>query len=235
MRAALSGFLLEAHWLLRDATRQRGSPPGSALERDLEAIATARWLRTERRVRRGPHGGVYYSGLSPETDLFVYDGPEFLHIEAKDLSSPLSRVITTEFWARALDLHLGRARASLPESSKAHFPVLVIANQATDDLRGACVRWGICLVEPNRVPFPVLGSHPDAMGGLLQQAGCSLQDLKLAALPYNDRFPRGSDGILLPFGSLRSKGAMTALLRLQQLATHANIPCVTKPSTTSHK
>lgn len=222
MRAALSSFLLEAHWLLRDASRHRGSPPGSALERDLEAIATARWLRTERRVRRGPHGGVYYSGLSPETDLFVYDGPEFLQIEAKDLSNPLGRVIPTEFWARALDLHLGRVRDSLPESRKRHFPVLVVANQAADELRGACIRWGLCLLEPSRLPLPVLASRPDELASELRQAGSSLQDLSWAILPYNDRFPRDSDGVLFPFGPLRSKGALEALLRFQQLATQAS-------------
>jgi hypothetical protein len=222
MRAALSRFLLEAHWLLRDAGRNRGSPPGVALERDLEAIAADRWLRTERRVRRGPHGGVYYSGLSPETDLFVYDGPEFLHIEAKDHSSPLGRVIPTEFWARALDLHLGRARDSLPESRNAHFPVLVVANQATDELRGACIRWGLCLLEPSRLPFPVLASLHVELTDLLQQAGSCHYDLNWASLPYNDRFPRGSEGVLFPFGPLRSKGALAALLRFQQLATNAN-------------
>lgn len=68
------------------------------------------------RTARAPwaHGGVYYSGLMPETDLFVYDGPAFLHIEAKDWSGLLSRSIVTEFWARALDLHLGLSgRAAL--------------------------------------------------------------------------------------------------------------------------
>lgn len=225
MRAALSGFLLEAHWLLRDPLRQRGSPPGSALERDLMAMASARLLPSERRVRRGPHGGVYYSGLSPETDLFVYDGPEFLQIEAKDLSSPITRVIPTEFWARAFDLHLGRARDSLPESRNLHFPILVVSSQATDELRGACVRWGISLLEPDRLPFPVLASDPNAIRGVLQRAGCSLQDLNWAALPYNHRFPRLSDGVQFPFGPLRSKGALAALLRFQRLATHSNIPC----------
>lgn len=222
MRAVLSSFLLEAHWLLRNASRHRGSPAGSALERDLEAIANARWLRTERRVRRGPHGGVYYSGLSPETDLFVYDGPEFLQIEAKDLSKPLNRAIATEFWARALDLHLGRARDSLPESRKEHFPVLVVTNQATDELRGACIRWGICLLEPSRLPLPVLASRPDELAEPLRHAGSNLQDLNWAALPYSDRFPRGPAGVLFPFGPLRSKAALKALLRFQQLATQAS-------------
>ncbi len=84
MRDSLSEFLWDAYRLLRDQSRDRGTPPGSALERDLQELAQLRWLHTERRTRRGPHGGTYYSGLSPETDLFVYDGPEFLHIEAKD-------------------------------------------------------------------------------------------------------------------------------------------------------
>lgn len=224
MRAALSSFLLEAHSLLRDASRDRGCPPGSALERNLEAIATARWLRTERRVRRGPHGGVYYSGLCPETDLFVYDGPEFLQIEAKDLSDRLGRVIPTEFWARALDLHLGRARDSLPESRREHYPVLVVTSQATDELRGACIRWGLCLLEPSRLPLPILASRHDELAELLRQAGSSPQDLSWAALPYNGRFPRESDGVLFPFGPLRSKGALRALLRFQELATEAICP-----------
>src|SRR5437868_14250163 len=143
MRAALSGFLLEAYWLLRDVSRYRGSPPGSALECDLEAIAKARWLHSERRVRRGPRGSAYYSGLSPETDLFVYDGPQFLQIEAKDLSNPLSRVIPTEFWARAIELHLGSMRDSIPESRKAHIPVFVVSIGASENLRTACILWVI--------------------------------------------------------------------------------------------
>jgi hypothetical protein len=223
MRAALSGFLLEAYWLLRDASRYRGSPPGSALERDLEAIASARWLRTERRARRGAHGGVYYSGLKPETDLFVYDGPEFLQIEAKDLSNRLTRVIPTEFWARALDLHLGQASNSLPESRKVQFPVLVVANHATDELRGACIRWGLCLLEPSRLPLAVLASYPDDFTDLLQQAGSCRHALNWAALPFNARFPRDSNGILLPFAQLRSKESLSALLRFQKLATQANV------------
>jgi hypothetical protein len=72
----------------------------------------------------------------------------------------------------------------------------------------------------------VLASYPDAAKALLQQAGCSIHDLKWASLPYNDRFPRESDGVLFPFGPLRSKGALTALLRFQQLATRADIVCV---------
>ncbi len=223
MRAGLASFLYEAHCLLRDAKRSRGSPPGSALERDLESIAAARWLRTERRVRRGPHGGAYYSGLSPETDLFVYDGPEFLQVEAKDFSSPVGRVIPTEFFARALDLHLGRARDSLPESRRAHFPILVVASQAADELRVACMRWGICLLEPGRVPFPVLSFRADQFAPLVRQAGSSFRDLDWVSLPYNERFPRADDGVLFPFGPLRSKGAVAALLRFQHLATREHL------------
>ena len=87
MRPALSRYLLDVYRLLRDEHRERGLRPGPALERDLEGLAQSRWLHTERRARRGPFGGAYYSGLAPETDLFVYDGPQFLHVEAKDLDN----------------------------------------------------------------------------------------------------------------------------------------------------
>jgi hypothetical protein len=221
MRASLSDYLLEVHLLLRDTNRRRGTPPGSALERDLEAIANARWLRAERRVRRGPHGGVYYSGLAPETDLFVYDGPEFLQIEAKDLSGPMSRTVPTEFWARSLDLHLGRAKDSLPDACKAHYAVLVASTDVSDQLRGACIRWGICLLEPGRVPLPVLASQEEAIT-LLQEANCSVQSLKWACRPYNERFPRCAGGVQFPFGPIRSKPSVAALLRFQHLATQVN-------------
>lgn len=222
MRASLSDYLLAVHLLLRDAGRQRGTPPGSALEHDLESIANARWLRAERRVRRGPHGGAYYSGLTPETDLFVYDGPEFLQIEAKDLSGPMTRTIPTEFWARSLDLHLGRARDSLPEARKAHYPVLVASTVVSDRLRGACLRWGICLLEPARLPFPALASQEEVITDLLQEANCSLQDLRWACLPYNEKFPRYAGGVQFPFGPIRSKLSLAGLLRFQHLATQVS-------------
>lgn len=219
MRTALSSYLLEVHQLLGDQRRDRGIWPGSALERDLQALAESRWLHAERRVRRGPYGGVYYSGLRPETDLFVYDGPEFLQIEAKDLTGSMSRAIPTEFWARALDLHLGRARDTLPEARKDHYPVLVFSTSVTDELRAACIRWGISLLEPRRIPFAILGFLEDGIGDCLQQAGCSAEDLRWACLPYNDRFPRNNGGVLFPFGPIRSKPAVAALLRLQRIAT----------------
>ena len=220
MRASLSDYLLQVHLLLRDVSRRRGMPPGSALEHDLEAIAQARWLRAERRVRRGPHGGVYFSGLNPETDLFVYDGPEFLHIEAKDLAVPLGRAIPTEFWARSMDLHLGRARALLPEARYAHYPVLVTSTDVSDLLRIACIRWGICLLEPSRVPFQVLASREGELTNLLPEANCSLEDLRWACLSYNERFPRYTGGIQFPFGPIRSRRAVVALLQVQCRATH---------------
>jgi hypothetical protein len=222
MRTSLSDYLLDVHLLLRDTNRRRGTPPGSALECDLEAIANARWLRAERRVRRGPYGAVYYSGLSPETDLFVYDGPEFLQIEAKDLCRPMSRTTAAEFWARSLDLHIGRAKDSLEGPRKAHYPVLVVSTDVSDQLRGACIRWGICLLEPGRVPFPVLASQEAAITDLLQEVNCSLQALTWACRPYNERVPRYAGGVQFPFGPIRSRGSVAALLRFQQLATRVN-------------
>jgi hypothetical protein len=218
MRTALSQYLLDVHCLLRDRHRDRGSPPGAYLERDLEVLARSRRLYTERRVRRGPHGGVYYSGLSPETDLFVYDEPQFLHIEAKDLCGGLARAVTTEFWARALDLHLGRTRDTLSDSWMDHYSVLVVSSDLSDQMRAACIRWSICLVEPRRIPLAALGSIGLELGDHLQSAGCSAEDLRWACLPFNSRFPKDQNCVLLPFGRRRD---VDALLRFQRLATFA--------------
>jgi hypothetical protein len=221
MRAALSRYLLDVYLLLRDEQRQRGFRPGPALERDLEVLAQERWLHTERRVHRGPFGGAYYSGLGPETDLFVYDGPQFLHVEAKDLTGTLARAVPTEFWARALDLHLGRARDTLLESPRDHYVVLVISSNSNDRLRAACLRWGICLIEPSRLPFVAIEAMGPSTADHLRQAGCSEQDLQCACLPFNRRFPHEADGVLLPLGRLRSRSVVDALLRFQWIAGRA--------------
>lgn len=218
MRPALSRYLLDVQRLLRDEQRERGLRPGPALERDLERLAQSRWLHTERRARRGPFGGAYYSGLAPETDLFVYDGPQFLHVEAKDLTATLGRAVPTEFWARALDLHLGRACDTLPESPRDHYVVLAISSNSNDVLRAACLRWGICLVEPSRVPLAAIEAMEPSVADHLRQAGCSEQDLRCACLPFNRRFPREADGVLLPLGRLRSRSVVDALLRFQWIA-----------------
>jgi len=218
MRAALSQYLFDVHRLLRDEQRERGAQPGLYLEEDLEGLARSRWLRTERRIRRGPHGGVYYSGLSPETDLFVYDGPQFLHLEAKDLCGGVGRAVPTEFWARALDLHLGRTRDSLSDSASDHYSVLVISSSSNDQMRAACIRWSICLVEPCLIPLTALGSVEPEMGDYLQRAGCTKEDLRWACLPFNRRFPKDQDCVLLPFGPRRN---IEALLRFQRFVTGA--------------
>ena len=221
MRRSLSNYLLKVHELLRDQSRDRGVRPGSPFERDLQAVAAEQWLHSERRVRCGPHGGVYYSGLTPETDLFVYDGPAFLHIEAKDWSSLLSRSIVTEFWARALDLHLGLSKDALPSSRMDHYPVLVTGAGATDELRAACIRWGVWLLEPQRIPLVALRSDEDFIADSMRDSGCSIQDLRWACLPLRGRFPRSYGGISVPFGPVRSGRVVRSLLRFQQLATTA--------------
>jgi hypothetical protein len=218
MKVNLSRYLLDVYRLLRDEHRVRGMRPGPGLERDLESLARARWLHTERRVRRGPLGGAYYSGLAPETDLFVYDGPQFLHVEAKDLRDTPGRAVPTEFWARALDLHLGRACATLSESPRDHYVVLVISSNSNDMMRAACLRWGICLVEPSRVPLLVFEAMEPSMVDYLRQAGCSALDLRCACLPFNRRFPREADGVLLPLGRMRNRSVIDALLRFQSIA-----------------
>lgn len=219
MRSALSQYLADVHELLRDEQRHRGEQPGAYLEQDLQALARSRLLWTERRVRRAPYGGAYYSGLTPETDLFVYDGPQFLQIESKDLCAAIGRAIPTEFWARALDLHLGRACDTLADSPRDHYVVLVAAEGATDQIRAACLRWGICLVEPGRVPILVLGHMVEAADALLTRAGCAKADLQWACLPFNRRFPVEGRCVLLPFSRFRNNSVTDALLRFQRIAT----------------
>ena len=136
MRQRLSNLLLEIHNLLRDKTRDRGNQPGSQLERDVEWLASFCWLSSYRRTKQVPFGGAYYSGLHPETDLFVYDAPQFLQIEIKDTN--VSRLAVTELWARALPT-LG---------TRLH----VISPRESQPLCGACYRWLCRRSVEGRVP-----------------------------------------------------------------------------------
>lgn len=221
LKRALSIYLMNVYRLLRGAQRDRGVRPGIYLERDLEMLAHSQSLWTQRRVRRAPYGGVYYSGLTPETDLFVYEGSQFLHIEAKDLSVGIGRAIPTEFWARALDLHLGRACDSWPDAAGDHYAILVTAENASDQVRAACLRWSVCLVEPSRIPILVLATMGPTIDEFLVRAGCAKTDLNWACVPFNQRFPRDGSGVLLPFGRVRRNAVTDALLRFQRIASYA--------------
>jgi hypothetical protein len=222
MRAALAEYLLEVRALLRDERRDRGTRPGPSLERDMEELARRRWLHAERRIRKGAYGGVYYSGLAPETDLFVYDGPEFLHIEAKDTGGGVGRAVPTEFWARALDLHVARAYDTLSESAKDHYAVLVVASDVSDAIRSACLRWGICLVEPSRVPIPSLEQSVGDLAECLRRVLCPREDFEWACLPLNRRYPRREAGILFDVGRLRTHSMIDRILRLQRIVSHSS-------------
>lgn len=98
MRERVVNWLLDVRVHLNDSERQRGQPPGAALEHNIERLAGLRWLLTERRTRRGALGSAYYSGLTPETDLFAYARPKFFQTEVKDYSASIGRTVVTELW-----------------------------------------------------------------------------------------------------------------------------------------
>ena len=217
MRLRLTNLLLEIHFLLRDERRVRGDQPGPQLERDVEWLTKLRWLSTDRRAYRAPFDGAYYSGLRPETDLFVYDGPQFLQIEIKD--TKVSRLAVTELWARALDLHLGNSLTAHHPENRSHYVVLVAAGSVDDRLRTACLRWGINLVEPLRLPLHVLLTLMPNHRSEMNICRCSTRDLEIATLPFNVRFPSASNGVLVPYGRFRSRSAADSILKFQALMT----------------
>jgi hypothetical protein len=221
MQKRLASLLLDVHALLNDAARQRGAPPGAALEMDIERLAALHWLPTERRIRCGALGSTYFSGLTPETDLFAYAKPEFLQAEVKDYSCGIGRAVVTELFARAMDLHLGRSRRVHPDSAWDHYVVLVAAGGVNQSLRVACLRFGICLVEPRLMPLPVLGRHLSTLKPLLVDAGCTQHAMCTACLPFSRRFPRDQGAVRLDAGELQSDRVVQSLLRFQELGTHS--------------
>jgi hypothetical protein len=219
MRQRLLNLLFDVYVHLNDSRRERGQPPGVALEVDIERLAGKHWLVTERRTRRGPLGSAYYSGLSPETDLFAYAKPEFVQAEIKDLSSTVGRTVVTDLFARAMDIHLGRAYDGDPDAAWDHYAVLIAAGGADDVMRAACLRLGICLIEPQLVPLPVLGRSLMVRDPLLIEAGCPQRDLRIACLPFSRRFPCNRGAVCLDASALHSNRIVGALLRFQELGT----------------
>lgn len=221
MQKRLASWLLDVHAHLNDVTRQRGSPPGSALEIDIERLASRRWMSTERRIRTGAFGGAYYSGLTPETDLFTYARPEFLQTEVKDYSCAIGRATVTELFARAVDLHMGRSRRVHPNLAWDHYVALVAAGGADKTLRMACLRFGICLVEPRLMPLPALAFFLPTLAPLLIDAGCSEPALRISCLPFSRRFPHDRGAVWLDASALHSDRVVQSLLRFQELGTRA--------------
>jgi hypothetical protein len=221
MQERLAGWLLDVHALLNDRGRERGAPPGAALEMDIERLASLRWMPTERRIRRGAMGGTYYSGLTPETDLFAYVRPEFLQTEVKDYSCVIGRPVVAELFARALDLHLGRARRMHPDSAWDHYVALIAAGGADTALRVACLRFGLCLVEPRLIPLPILARCLLILAPQLVEAGCPQPALHTACLPFNRRFPLDHGTVSLDASTLHSDRVVQSLLRFQYLGTDA--------------
>jgi hypothetical protein len=219
MDKRFADWLLDVHALLNDGSRQRGVPPGSALETDIERLASRHWLPTERRIRRGPLGASYYSGLTPETDLFAYARLEFLQTEVKDYSCAIGRAVVAELFARAVDLHMGRARHVNPELAWDHYVALVAAGGADQNVRVACLRFGICLVEPCLVPLPVLGKHLPTLKHLLVDSACPEDALRTACLPFSQRFPHEHGAVWMDGGTLHSDRVVQCLLRFQALGS----------------
>jgi hypothetical protein len=182
-------------------------------------LAQQCWLHAERRTRRAPYGGSYFSGLHPETDLIVYDGPEFLQIEVKDYARQIGRFEVTELWARALDLHLGRASSAWANPAKDQYVILIAAGGADDTIRIACLRWGICLIEPSLVPILNLADICPDIDHSLNLSGVISNMLKWSCLPLNRRVPVSSNKIALPLGPFRNEAALRSLLRLQGMGT----------------
>jgi hypothetical protein len=198
-------------------------------------LAHNRWLHAERRVREAPYGGSYFSGLHPETDLLVYDGPEFLQVEIKDYARPIGRFEVTELWARALDLHLGRASLAWDNPSKDQHVILIAAGGADDSIRIACLRWGICLVEPDRVPILTLAGICPDIDRLCNQSGTISKMLAWACLPLNRRAPMAANQITISAGPFRNEVALRSLLKFQKMSTaiyhRAVKTCPAAPST----
>lgn len=69
------------------------------------------------------------------------------------------------------------------------------------------------------VPLPVLDRYLVTSASLLGEAGCPEAALRIACLPFSQRFPHDHGVVSLETGALHSDRVVRSLLRFQQLGT----------------
>lgn len=150
-RLTLGSFALIEFW--EDGVLT-GPARGRALEEAFYRYCNVAGLRlTERAGSRTLRGARSTSGLQHESDAVVVAADITIHVEMKSLSSPISKNDLMVFNQKGIDFVLSGS----PEirSRPLHRLFLTTTPMSAEARRFAAI-WGIVVVEPGRLPLPLL-------------------------------------------------------------------------------
>jgi len=142
-----------------------GTARGRLFEKVLYQYCDSHRLQlTERAGGRTVRGKRAASGFLHESDAVITIPELTVHLELKHLTSELGKNELLIFNQKGLDFLAGGSRSLV---RKPLYRIVLSGHLLSEAARRFAIQWGICVIEPDRLPFPVI--H--------KLAGCSVDGL----------------------------------------------------------
>lgn len=150
MRLCLDMFAVVQYW----QPSLNGAERGRAFERLLYRYCENRLVGlAEKAGSRTIDGERSASGFNHEQDAVIVSPSLSVHMELKHLSEPLHKNELLIFNQKGLDYLLG---GSEPFRKKPLYRILMSGHVISPEARRFAAQWGICVIEPDWLPLPVL-------------------------------------------------------------------------------
>jgi len=195
LQLALDMFAVVQYW----QPSLSGAERGRAFERLLYRYCDNRLVSlTERAGSRTMNGEKSASGFNHEQDAVITSPSLSIHMELKHLSEPLHKNELLIFNQKGLDFLFG---ASDGVRKKPLYRILMSGGILTPEARRFCVQWGICAIEPDRLPLPVFHYLTNCEDfGVLRDEAIDEEDgkraVRAAISPLQEKVSRLNDVIV---------------------------------------
>jgi hypothetical protein len=162
------------------------------------------------------------SGLIHENDGVIVAPDLTVHVEAKHLTDVVPKNEVLVFNQKGLDYFAAEA---VDLRRRPFYRVLISGGPVSDEVRSFALLWGIVLVDPDRLPLPVLhwivGSSL-AMPEHLRRSALTLwREVPRFVTPLQDRVRRLSECLSAPGTEIVSRSAIGFMLNAQAVIGEA--------------
>lgn len=196
-----------------------GPARGRAFEAALHALCDSAGLRlSERAGALTLRGSGTASGLRHESDAVVAAADATVHIEAKCLSSPVSKGELMVFNQKGLDFLLADG---LEIRGRPLYRVFLSAGPLSPEARRFALLWGIAAIEPDCLPLPLIhwlaGSMLRLPDGAAASAGRVWREVPHLVAPLQERVRRAAGCVVGGgCGEMISSARMDATMGMQR-------------------
>jgi hypothetical protein len=174
----------------------QGIERGRMFERLLHRYCEDREVRlTERAGSRTLDGERAASGFNHEQDAVIVSPSLAVHLELKHLSAPLSKNELLVFNQKGLDYLLGGSEYF---RKRPLYRMLLSGHVLCPEARRFAHQWGICVIEPDWLPLPVLhyltncGMTARSVSNPIDEAAAR-QAVRIAVCPVQEQIGRFFD------------------------------------------